>query len=243
MTIIYRISKGGYAKQKIKNVNNAACLLNAWDVFRDCAWLIIADGITEPTSVWFDPYPIIKGLEKSHGATVQNVTVGHGAGTFNLALDYVLELHDAEVVYFLESDYIHLPTASAIIKEGISMGADYVSGYDHPDKYLAPELGGNPEVEGGGELTRVMLSKSSHWKLTNSTTMTFAARVKTLREDEDILRKFTTGTYPRDYDMFLALRDKGRSLITPIPGVCTHGETDWASPLTNWEAVILPYTS
>jgi hypothetical protein len=37
--------------------------------------------------------------------------------------------------------------------------------------------------------------------------------------------------------MFLALRDKGNSLITPIPGYATHGETAWLSPLTDWSKI------
>jgi hypothetical protein len=75
--------------------------------------------------------------------------------------------------------------------------------------------------------------------MTNSTTMTFAAKVKTLKEDEEILRKYTSGSYPRDFEMFLELRDKSRSLITPIPGYATHGETAWLSPLTDWKEQIL----
>jgi hypothetical protein len=67
--------------------------------------------------------------------------------------------------------------------------------------------------------------------------MTFASKVKTLREDEEILRSFTQGSYPRDFEMFLALRDKGKALITPIPGYATHGETAWLSPLTNWNDI------
>jgi hypothetical protein len=67
--------------------------------------------------------------------------------------------------------------------------------------------------------------------------MTFAAKVKTLREDENILREFTNQIYPRDFDMFLKLRDNGRSLITPIPGYSTHGETKWLSPLINWNDI------
>jgi hypothetical protein len=67
--------------------------------------------------------------------------------------------------------------------------------------------------------------------------MTFASKVKTLREDESILRKWTNTTHPHDFQMFLELRDKGRSLITPLPGYSTHGETAWLTPLINWNDI------
>jgi hypothetical protein len=37
--------------------------------------------------------------------------------------------------------------------------------------------------------------------------------------------------------MFLDLRDKGRSLITPLPGYSTHGETAWLTPLIDWSKI------
>jgi hypothetical protein len=45
------------------------------------------------------------------------------------------------------------------------------------------------------------------------------------------------GHYPRDFDMFLELRENGVSLMTPIPGYSTHGETNWLSPLTDWSVI------
>ena len=39
------------------------------------------------------------------------VSVGHGAGTFNLALDEALTLDDDEIVYFIENDYLHKPNS------------------------------------------------------------------------------------------------------------------------------------
>ena len=106
--------------------------------------------------------------------------------------------------------------------------------YDHPDKYLVPSKGGNPYCDGGAENTRVYLSESTHWKITNSTTMTFASTIKTLKECESILRKWTSGTHPDDFRMFIELQTQGKILITPIPGYATHGETRWLTPLTNW---------
>jgi hypothetical protein len=165
---------------------------------------------------------------------IEKVSVGHGAGTFNLALDKALKCGDDDIIYFIENDYLHLPNAPKILKEGFDTGASYVALYDHPDKYID---GANPLVEDGGEVTRVMLTNSCHWKLTNSTTMTFAAKVKTLKEDEAVLRAHTNGSYPRDYDMFISLRDLGRGLVTPIPGYSTHGETAWLSPLIDWNII------
>jgi hypothetical protein len=172
-----------------------------------------------------------------HPNQITKVSVVHGAGTFNLALDEALKLDDNEVVYFLENDYLHKRKSNEILLEGIELGADYVALYDHPDKYINAEDGGNPYIEGRGEVTKVYVTNSCHWKLTNSTTMTFAATVKTLRRDEEILRSFTSGTHPNDFHMFLALRDKGYSLVTPLPGYATHGETAWLSPLTDWNDI------
>ena len=96
---------------------------------------------------------------------------------------------------------------------GFSLGASFVALYDHPDKYLDPSKGGNPYCQGGAEDTRVYLSDSIHWKITNSTTMTFAAKVSTLRVNEDIIRKHTNTAHPNDFGMFLELREKNQLLI------------------------------
>lgn len=224
MKIIYRISDAGYNKVKPDYINNENCLRNATKVFSHAEWLVIADNTSPSTDEMIAKYQ----------SNIVKVSVGHGAGTFNLALTEALQDSEDKIIYFIENDYLHKPNADKILLEGFNTGANYVALYDHPDKYMD---GANPEVEGGGELTRVLLTDSCHWKITNSTTMTFASKVKTLREDEETLRLFTQGSYPRDFEMFLALRDKGKALITPIPGYATHGETAWLSPLTNWNDI------
>ena len=67
--------------------------------------------------------------------------------------------------------------------------------------------------------------------------MTFAASVKTLKADENTLRKWTSGDHPHDFQMFIELRKQNELLITPLPGYATHGETAWLSPLTNWNEI------
>jgi hypothetical protein len=168
---------------------------------------------------------------------IEKVSIGHGAGTFNLALDKALKQDDEEIIYFVENDYLHKQNSPKILKEGFELGASFVSLYDHPDKYLDPSNGGNQYCEGGAEDTRVYLTNSCHWKITNSTTMTFASTVKELKKHEPILRKHTMRPYPNDFKMFLELRENNGLLITPLPGYATHGETAWLSPLTNWNQI------
>lgn len=231
MKIIYRISDTGYNKVKPEYINNEACLKNFCNVFFDYIHniLIIADNCSESTinmiKRYIDPAAII------------TVSVGHGAGTFNLALDRALKGKDDEIVYFVENDYLHRQLSPEILKEGFDLGASFISLYDHPDKYMEPSKGGNPYCEGGAEDTRVYLTDSCHWKITNSTTMTFAAKVSTLKRVESTLRKWTVGQHPHDFQMFLDLRQQNELLITPLPGYATHGETAWLTPLTDWSKI------
>lgn len=72
--------------------------------------------------------------------------------------------------------------------------------------------------------------------LFDSTTMTFGASKQILIKDEQILRKWTNmGHYPRDFDMFLELKQIGRTLLCPLLTKSTHGETNWLAPLTGFE--------
>jgi hypothetical protein len=230
MKIIYRISDAGYNKVKPLYINNKNCLKNSLQVFpqKDIDWLIIIDNCSQDTQNMIWNY---------YDGETQNVSIGHGAGTFNLALDHAIALQDDEIVYFLENDYLHKPNSDKILQEGFELGASFVSLYDHPDKYIDPNQGGNPYCGGGAEDTRVYLTDSCHWKITNSTTMTFAAKVSTLKRTESILRKHTQGSYPDDFKMFLELREQNELLITSIPGYSTHGETAWLSPLTDWSKI------
>ena len=229
MRIIYRISDAGYNKVKPDYINNEKCLANATKEFDDSIWSVIADNVSSDTNDMIQKYvtrDCILYTEK-----------GNGAATFNLALDEALTYDDDEIVYFIENDYLHKPGSQKIIQEAFELGAAFVSLYDHPDKYMVPSKGGNPYCEGGAEDTRVYLTDSCHWKITNSTTMTFAAKVSTLKRTEETLRKWTSESHPNDFQMFLDLRAQKELLITPIPGLATHGETAWLSPFCKWHLI------
>lgn len=226
MKIIYRISDSGYSKVKPDYVTNENCLHNFCNVFSDYLRdiYVIADNCSDDTIAMIGKFIDPDNIER--------VSVGHGAGTFNLALTKALTYSDNELVYFVENDYIHLYGAPDILKEAQQLGAPFITLYVHPDKFIAPNKGGNPEVDfDGGYLTRIYRGETQLYAMFNSTTMTFASTVKTLRDTESILRKWTTGSYPDDFKMFLELRDNEYPLLCPLNTYATHGETAWLSPL------------
>ncbi|MCG6188444.1 glycosyltransferase family 2 protein [Maribellus maritimus] len=221
VNIIYRISDAGYKKRKPDYINNENCLANAVKNFplTQHNWVIIADNCCDATLTIIEKY-----IPKEN---IKIVSIGHGAGTFNLALDIALGLGKNEVVYFLENDYIHRSNASKVLGEGFCLDDDgYFTLYDHPDKYYIRER------------SIMHFTKSTHWRESNSTTMTFATKVKTLKCDEKVLRKWTKGKHPLDWQMFLELKYfNKRKLYSSVPGYSTHGETIWLSPVIDWDIV------
>lgn len=148
-------------------------------------------------------------------------------------MDYAIKnFHDVDKVYLAEDDYFYTPKAALILDEGFSI-ADYVSGYDDPVKYVDGKSGGNPYGVIDGEMTRVVITAHHHWKFTNSCSMTFGVLVKTMKEDLEIYKKFHDA--PQPHAMFIALQIQSkRKIVSPIPGVSTHGEHKFLSPFIDW---------
>jgi hypothetical protein len=178
---------------------------------------------------------------------IKRTQAGSSAGSFRIVFTEALQENDSEYVYFVEDDYAHLPNSRQVLLEGLER-AHYVTLYNHPDKYIPASQGGNPLIQDdGAEVTKVFVTRSSYWMLTNSTTMTVASLVGTLREDQATWMKYTEGTHPQDMLLFFDLRSKGRGLIQPIPTKATHCEPRWAAHLfgtgyVSWNDV-LTFTS
>jgi len=230
MKIIYRISDLGYKKEKPPYVTKLGCFLHFFNRFRGYDIRVIADNVSDET---------YKFLCEHIGEEFIIRTSLSNAQSFLYAVRYAIEnFDDDEKVYFAEDDYLYTKDAPQIIAEGLDI-ADYSSGYDHPDKYMDPSVGGNPQVSEGGELSRVLVSSHRHWKTTNSFCMTFATRVRTMKEDIGIYKKHCEGTHPEDYSMCLDLVSQNkRRLISCLPAVSTHGETRWLSKFIDWEKEI-----
>lgn len=219
--VIYRLCDQRYDTH-LDGVNKVQCMNNFVKVFGKTNLTIIADNCRTPEEI------------KKMDCEVIVTNLGN-AGTLKKAFELAMAYDDDDIVYLVEDDHLHLPGAKELILEGLEK-ADYVSLYDHPDKYI--DNGPNPFIHDGGEQTRVFITKSSHWKYTNSTVQTFACRVSTLKEDKDILWKYNfEGPVPDSFKTFTELRSKCRKIATCIPGRATHCHSPWETPFVNWESV------
>ena len=140
---------------------------------------------------------------------------------------------DGDIVYFVEDDYLHTPDALVKLAEFFEeKHSDYATLYDHPARYNGMDV-----LRESGE--RIIHSKTHHWRTQESTCMTFAARVGTLREDSARITRYLVGEHPQDRWMFVNLQvtNPHRRLWGPIPSLATHCETEWLAPCVNWEAI------
>tara|TARA_B100000963_G_scaffold100156_1_gene86588 strand:+ start:5739 stop:6434 length:696 start_codon:yes stop_codon:yes gene_type:complete len=231
MKVYYRLSNqsaGGH-KNKLSHATKKHCLANTVSVFGKDNIVVVGDNLNHETVQ----------MVNSIGVRLVQVSNGNGSGTFRDALDLALqENSNNDIIYLLEDDFLHRPEAKAIIEEGVGSYNGYVTGYDHPDKYIDKTLGGNPFIESGGEVTRLIKTTSSHWKITNSTVMSFAATHNRLQTDKDLLYKHSSKRITDSFALFLELsQERGVPCISSVPGVSTHTEADWLSPLTDWNKI------
>jgi len=225
---ILRISDRGHNPIFPKNVTKEICIRNFIDVFGSDI-IVIADNCFPET---------IENLRHLGVSDIRSTPLGN-SGSLKYAFEICYnELNPDECVYLCEGDFLHLPYAENLLYEGLQI-ADYVTLYDHLDKYQSPSQ--NPLVEDGGENTKVLFTKTIHWKYTNSTVQTFCTQISTLIEDKEILYKhnFRSET-PQSFLTFLELGHKGRKLASSIPGRSTACDR-FPSPGINWELLVENY--
>ena len=234
MHVLYRISNNSYKKERLSFASKEYCLNNFIDNVLGHAdkMTIIADCVNDGLRDSIDRC-------RTKKIEIMHKELGSNGASFRFQIDLASTLPDDEIVLFQEDDYLYKSanwpystntSYNGLIAEALDF-ADYVSFYDHPDKYLPPKLGGNKFItDKGVENTGVFRTKNSHWKYTNSTTCTFATTAKVIKLDKNIWKTFCPESHPYDFQSFLALGVRGRLLATSIPGKSTHTEKHVLSP-------------
>ncbi|HQE12309.1 MAG TPA: hypothetical protein PLQ78_06150 [Flavipsychrobacter sp.] len=254
--VYYRISDKGNPKEKLSNASKYSCLTNAIKEFGNHNFYIIADNCNEATISFIC----------SQGIEYEETSLGN-SGSFLFLLNKILqERKDQDQIYLLEDDYLHRQGAKEVLEEGLSI-AHYVTLYDHPDKYWSAKDKGNPFNGSTLQKSRIYVGNKVHWREANSTTMTFACTVATLKSDAAIWKRHCRGKLPRDFCAFIEITQRGifgapvfsflprhvvalaflfkrtfsfrkpKRLISSIPAYATHAETKWLSPIVDWEGI------
>ena len=187
---------------------------------------------TNYTIIYDEHYGKIENTFLSQEDNVHIISAGGEAKSFIMTLDYILSQNfdDDTIIYFLEDDYVHRPEWDIILQEGFTLPVSYVTLYDHRDKYteMYADL-----------MSKILITNHSHWKPVPSTTQTFAVKFKTLKEDKEIHQKYSTNTEPsQDHTKFLELNQRGKHLISCLPGYSTHSVKEWISPCINWSTYL-----
>lgn len=252
MIIYYRISDKGNPKEKIPQAGKMECLENAVHEFGVENIRVIADNCKPETHQF---------IEKL-GLSYETTSLGNSKSFLYMVERILQECSESDTVYLLEDDYIHLEGSKKLLLEGIEI-ADYVTLYDHPDKYKVEKEGGNPLNHPSLHPAKIFVTTGSHWRETDSTTMTFACKVSTLKEDLPVWKYYTQDNNPDDFHGFMkltnksffdalsfflrrrkreffiiikniVLRKKTRLLVSALPARSTHAEIAWLSPVVDW---------
>jgi hypothetical protein len=236
--IYYRISDRGnplghtdLSKTSLGFINRKLCFKNLVRTFGIENLHIVCDNCIESTIEFIRSFGV-SNIEITHLGNIRSFK-----HILKRAID---ETEDEDIIYFVEDDYAHNVDSEKLICEGLEI-ADYVTLNDCTSKYTDMDRGGyNPYCVGGGENTKVVITKSTHWKEMISTTMTFASRKKTLQKDYELILAYNKDTdpHPMDFLMFIDLtQTKGRKMLASIPGRSAHIGLEM-SPFVDWEGIL-----
>ncbi len=205
--IFYRITSSVNQKPRLDHFSKLECLESLLAAFPNYRVVCVADNCDQAT---FDL------LQKRHFYKLIRTNLGNAA-SFNYLLNHeLILLKDSDLLYFAEDDYLYREGASDALEEGLEI-FDYVTLYDHPDKYSDFSAQINPLVCKGmlSEVTQVSQGKKCLWRTTNSTTMTFGCIVKTIRKDFPVWNLLTQYySIPRDFYIWILLTCPQRNFFT-----------------------------
>jgi hypothetical protein len=163
-----------------------------------------------------------------YGIDLQFLEAGSDKNSALITLHHIFRsnIPPGDMIYMLENDYMHVPGWVSKVMElcDSSVEFDYVSLYDHKDKYFLEMY--------AGLRSRIAISHSHHWRTAPSTCGSYLVKSSTFKSDFDILSQGLP-----DYQFFnILVEQRRRVLLTPIPGLSTHSMDGYLSPAISWES-------
>jgi hypothetical protein len=137
---------------------------------------------------------------------------------------------DNDLIYILENDYLHVDDWVNKILDIFQTfeGLNYISLYDHGDKYFHPNY--------DNLVSKIFVSNYHHWRTIMSTCGSYITIKKIFDEDYNDHIGITVPIGDHNKWIFLS-ENKGRFILTPIPGLSTHCMEGLMSPTINWKQI------
>ena len=161
--------------------------------------------------------------------TLHPIQAGKDQISFNKTWEIAkaLDIGKKDLIYFLENDYLHVENWVDKTIELFSTfeGLNYVSLYDHNDKYFLPMY--------EDLVSKLFTTNTHHWRTAPSTCGSFIIPKNIFIEDF-----IDHTTIEGDHNKFLQLtHNKNRFILTPLPGLSTHCVNGLLSPCIDWEQI------
>ena len=180
---------------------------------------IVMDGKIENN--WIKKYNKFYNAYEFKGGNMEIVT----KEVYKIIKEYQCDSDD--LIYILENDYLHIEGWSEKLIELYKTfgGLNYISLYDHNDKYFLPQY---------EDLTpKIITTNSHHWRTTPSTCGSYIVPKHIFDDDYEIQT-----TVIGDHVKHVYLNEhKRRFILTPIPGLSTHCMEGLMSPTINWKEI------
>lgn len=198
------------------------CFVNLLDTIerKDIDLHLVMDGKVENN--WIEKYKDRYITHEIIGGNMRDA----GWQMFKLALK-LDTIKDNDLIYFLENDYLHVKGWDEKVLDLFQSfeGINYVSLYDHGDKYWHPNY--------DDLVSKIFCSNAHHWRTMMSTCGSFIVSKKLWKEDCDFHISLEG-----DHNKWLAIaEEKSRFLLTPVPGLSTHCMDAFLSPTINWKQI------
>lgn len=172
---------------------------------------------------WISNYKPRYILHEIKGGTMEKAAIG----LYGVAEELFKGMGDDDLFYFLENDYLHTP---GWVNKVINLfenfkGLNYISLYDHNDKYFSPMY--------DNLASKIFVTDTDHWRTTPSTCGSYIVTKKIFNED---YKDHTT--VMGDHNKWLHLNEtKNRFILSPIPGLSTHCMDGLMSPTIDWKKI------
>jgi hypothetical protein len=184
---------------------------------------------------------VLAPLVEAFADEVRYIERPGNAMSYKTALSWCKDIDDESIIYHAEDDYLYQPDAFQELSAAVERlpEVDYFTLYDHRDRYIRSDdmRLGRPEF--------VSIAGNRHWRVVESTCMTYAARARALKRDSRLHQLLSPRNLPHDRTLWRLTQGIGmfwwklpkRTLVSPMPSLATHLESEYLAPVVDWAQV------